>query len=98
MLMTRLVLLVLLTATAQAQTVTLTGHITDETGAIIPNAKVIVNSQSTTTNETGTYTFTLSPGVYTIQATAPGLAGPPTKITVRPGPQTLNLALKVAGR
>jgi len=39
-----------------------------------------------------------TPGVYIIQATAPGLAGPPTKITVRAGAQTLNLVLKIAGR
>ncbi len=84
------------------QTAGLRGQITDETGAVIPDATVKVTGpsgsmQSTTSKNDGTYSFSgLAPGEYTVQATAPSLALPePAKVTLKAGVETLNLQLKV---
>src|SRR5438128_1082137 len=88
--------------TLVAQTATLRGVITDETGAVIPSAQVTVNgpggARSTTTGNNGSYTLTgLISGDYTIQASAPDLVLPqPGKVTLSSGVRTLNLQLKVA--
>jgi hypothetical protein len=86
-----------------AQSASLRGQITDESGAVIPSAKVILNGPSrlvktTTTSIDGSYSFVgLSPGDYTIQASAPELGLPqPVRVALKSGPQTLNLQLKVA--
>src|SRR3989475_6324075 len=85
-----------------AQTSTLRGIITDDSGAIVPGAKITLtaNSGSTSTaaaGSDGSYSFTgIAPGDYNAQASAPDLATPPLKLTIRPGVQTLNLQLKVA--
>ena len=87
---------------ASAQTASLRGQITDESGAVIPSAKVTLNGPSrlvkTATLVDGSYSFVgLVPGDYTVQATAPELGLPqPVKIALKSGPQTLNLQLKVA--
>lgn len=59
----------------------LTGKITDEAGALIPNAEVILTNEATgvkfvsRTNEAGSYTFTnLSPGHYTLSAQMTGFS------------------------
>lgn len=79
------------------------GLITDESGAVIPSAKVTVNGPSrlvktTTAAVDGSYSFVgLAPGDYAVQASAPELGlAQPAKITLKSGPQTLNLQLKVA--
>src|SRR6185436_16208545 len=58
---------------SQAVNATLLGSVTDASGAIVPGAKVTITevntgiSRSTTTNESGNYTFPdLAPGVYTV--------------------------------
>jgi len=86
-----------------AQTASLRGQITDESGAVIPSAKVTLNGPSrlvktATTLVDGSYSFVgLVPGEYTVQASAPELGLPqPVKIALKSGPQTLNLQLKVA--
>jgi hypothetical protein len=66
--------------TASAQTVTrITGRITDQTGAVIPKAKVTAHNEltnqdvGTVTTSTGDFTFTnIRPGLYDVAATAPG--------------------------
>jgi hypothetical protein len=82
-----------------AQTATLTGLITDESGAIVPGAKVAVTgptSKSATAGNDGAYTIGgLRPGDYTVRASAPALAQT-VKTTIQPGAQTLNLTLAVA--
>src|SRR2546426_7734308 len=84
------------------QTATLRGIITDDSGAIVPGAKITLTANSGTASTAlagadGSYSFTgIAPGDYVAQASAPDLATPPLKLTIRPGVQTLNLQLKVA--
>lgn len=63
--------------TAQSFKATLTGQVTDSTGAVVPNATVTVSetatnqTQTVTTGEDGNYTFTqLTPGAYTLRVEA----------------------------
>jgi hypothetical protein len=86
-----------------AQTATLRGQITDESGAVIPGAKVTLSGpsgavKSTAADNSGIYTFTtVTPGDYTVLASAPELSlTRPAKVTLRTGSYTLNLVLKVA--
>src|SRR5260370_28507764 len=97
--------LLLLSAAGQimAQTATLRGQVTDESGAIIPGATVKINGPSgfvktLTTGSDGSYSFAgLMPGNYSVLATAPDLAmAQPAKVTLGGGVQTLNLQLKIA--
>jgi hypothetical protein len=86
-----------------AQTASLRGQVTDESGAVIPGAKITLTGPSgfvktTTSGNDGSYTFAGIPsGNFTLQASAPDLAlAQPAKITVKNGLQSLNLQLKVA--
>src|ERR1035437_464413 len=86
-----------------AQTATLRGQVTDESGAVIPGAKVTLNGRSgavksAVADNNGSYTFAgVPPGDYTVQASAPDLSQPQAaKVTLRAGSQSLNLMLKVA--
>jgi hypothetical protein len=86
-----------------AQTATLGGQVTDESGAVIPGAKVTLNGptgavKSTVADHNGSYTFAgVPPGDYTVQATAPELSqAQPEKVALRAGAQSLNLMLMVA--
>ncbi|MDQ3748672.1 MAG: TonB-dependent receptor, partial [Acidobacteriota bacterium] len=63
--------------TAQSFKATITGQVTDSTGAVVPNATVTISetatnqSQTVTTGEDGSYTFTqLTPGAYTLKVEA----------------------------
>jgi hypothetical protein len=87
-----------------AQTATLRGQVTDESGALVPGARVVLNGgagrpRSTTADSRGAYTFTgVAPGTYSVQASAPQLAqAQPARIELTAGgTQVLNLTLKVA--
>src|SRR5438093_12209555 len=85
-----------------AQTGTLRGTVTDDSGAIVPGAKITLTANSGTVNTAvagadGSYSFTgIAPGDYVAQASAPDLATAPLKLTIWPGVQTLNIQLKVA--
>lgn len=86
-----------------AQTATLRGQVVDESGAVIPGATVTLSgspgsARTATTDGKGSYSFTgVPPGIYSVQASAPNLAqAQPTKVTLKPGPQVVNLMLKVA--
>jgi hypothetical protein len=77
-------LLAAITISAQAQTFTgsISGTVTDQAGASIPDATVILTAVGTgqtrraTTNSNGEYHFpSLSPGVYSINITASGFSG-----------------------
>ncbi len=66
-------------AHAQAVTATLVGTVTDQTGAVVPNASVSILNQATgsvtksTTNGSGNYILSLlPPGTYTVTTAAPG--------------------------
>jgi len=86
-----------------AQTATLRGQVSDESGAVIPGAKVSVAGPSGIKKEaaadnSGAYTFIgLPAGDYNVQASAPELSqGQPARIALKSGTQTLNLVLHVA--
>src|SRR5438876_7857768 len=78
-------------ALAQTETGQITGTVLDPTGAVVPNAKVIVKiratglTRETTSTGTGTYSVTnLQPGTYTVSASAPGFSTleEPAQVTV----------------
>jgi hypothetical protein len=86
-----------------AQTATLRGQVADESGAVIPGAKVALSGsaepvRTTLADERGLYSFTgVPPGTYSVQASAPQLTQTQTtNVTLKPGSQVLNLVLKVA--
>ena len=97
-----LLLLLLASSSALAQTGSLRGLVTDQNGGVIPGAKVTVNGLSgfvrtTNADTSGSYSFTgLPPGDYEVQASAANLElGEPVKISLKVGVQTLDLQLKV---
>ncbi len=64
---------------AQSDVGTITGFVKDPSGAVVPNAKVVIKSDATgeehavTTDASGHYTVpNLLPATYTLSATAPG--------------------------
>ena len=65
-------------AWSQLQSATIGGTVTDATEALIPGVEVTATNTGTAiavttlTNNTGTYSFTLQPGNYTLSATLPG--------------------------
>ena len=91
-----------LSASLLAQTATLRGVVTDETGAVIPAAKVTANgpngARSVNTGNDGSYTLAgLPPGDYTVEAAATGLVLPENmQVTLSAGVRALNLQMKVA--
>src|SRR5713101_5748811 len=93
-----------LAASLMAQTATLRCVITDETGAVIPAAKVTANGPNgarvATTGNDGSYALAgLPPGDYTVEASASGLALPePVQIKLSAGVRALNLQMKVAAK
>jgi hypothetical protein len=94
------IITLLLGSAAFAQTATLGGQVADESGAVVPGAKITISgatAKSATADNNGAYSVTaLAPGSYTVMAVAPDLAMQPVKITLKAGSQTLNLQLKVA--
>ncbi|HWC96075.1 MAG TPA: carboxypeptidase regulatory-like domain-containing protein [Candidatus Sulfopaludibacter sp.] len=97
------ILLLLSTTHLYAQTTTLHGQVNDESGAVIPGARVSVAgpaglNRNTTADSSGAYSFAgLPQGDYAVQASAPELAQTaPAKVSLHGGTQTLNLVLRVA--
>src|ERR1019366_8191252 len=85
-----------------AQTATLNGTTSDESGARVPGAKITLTGadggeKSVISSPDGSYAFTnLSPGTYVVKAVAPELAAQPVRVAIRPGPpQALNLQLRI---
>ena len=96
-------MLLLTCAPAFAQTGTLKGVVTDESGGIVPGAKVTLTSSSgqvreTVSNKEGAYSFSNLPfGAYSVQASAAQLAlAEPADVTLSSAAQILDLQLKVA--
>jgi hypothetical protein len=99
----RILLGLVLCSPLLAQTATLRGLVTDESGAVVPAAKVTVNGpsglvKSTTTAADGVYSFPgLPPGNYSVTASAPDLSlAQPAIIALSGGAQALNLQLRIA--
>jgi hypothetical protein len=85
-----------------AQTAILRGQVSDQSGAIVPGAKVTLTAadggaKTAIADDKGSYVFPgLTTGDYTLSGTAPDLAtSQPVKISLKPGAQTFNLQLKV---
>jgi hypothetical protein len=85
-----------------AQTGTLRGTVTDQTGAIIPDATVTINGpggllKTAKADSAGEYTFAgLAAGDYTVQAAAPDLKLlKPGKVRLGQTSQTLDLQLQI---
>jgi hypothetical protein len=89
-------------ASLLAQSATLSGVVTDGSGAVVPSAKVTLGGQhgdakTETSNGHGAFTFTnLAPGSYTIQASAPQLTLAPTGINLVSGINSRDLQLSIA--
>ena len=69
------------TGFAQLSTASLSGVVRDSSGAVVPNTKVVLRNvataveKTTTSNGVGAYLFSnITPGRYTVQASAPGFA------------------------
>ncbi len=95
--------IILVCSAAAAQTASLSGRITDESGAVVPGAAVELAGpagpvKTATANSEGLYSFPdIAPGDYTVRAYTPELALPePVKVSLRKGARTLDLELQVA--
>ena len=85
------------TVFAQTETGTVTGTVTDPTGAVVANAKVSATNVAnggvrvTQTNERGEYAITnLQPGTYNILVEAPNFSKAQTRIVVTVGSKVGN--------
>jgi carboxypeptidase family protein len=94
--------LVFLVYPVLAQTAFLRGQVADQSGAVIPGAKVVLTGpdgslKTATADDKGSYMFGgLTPGAYAVTGSAPDLAtSQPVKISLTAGAQTLNLQLQV---
>jgi hypothetical protein len=92
----------ILRAPVFAQSGTLRGQVTDESGAVVPGVRITLTgpgglSKRTASGNDGSYSFSSLPvGTYNVQASAPGLSlKQPTEVSVAGGTQTLNLLLYV---
>src|SRR3954454_5260965 len=85
-----------------AQNLTLRGQVSDESGAVIPGAKILLQDSSGVVRSVqsavdGRYSFSnLSPKDYILNATAPQLAlKEPVRVSLRSSSQTVNIVLQV---
>ena len=87
-----------------AQTATLRGQVADDSGALVPGAKVTLTGPNglvkiATSDNNGSYVFAgLATGDYQVVGSAPDLTMlQPVAISLNAGVQTLNLQLKLVG-
>src|SRR5436309_3492756 len=92
-----LILILFVSSSALAQTGALRGVVSDQNGAVVAGAKVIVNGpsglvRSTNTDKSGSYSLTgLPAGDYEVQASAPNLElAEPLKVSLKGCAQTRN--------
>src|SRR5258708_30287472 len=85
-------LLVSALANAQVTTADVVGTVTDNSGAVLPNAKVTITNTATNevrsgqTNSTGDYVFTfLNPGHYSVRVETTGFKASVSPITISAG-------------
>jgi carboxypeptidase family protein len=95
-------LLILFVHHLSAQSSVLRGAISDESGAVIPRATVVIVSpggvsRTAAADNRGAYAFAgLAPGVYQVSASAPRLATvQPVRVSLGGTPVTVNLVLKI---
>lgn len=94
--------LTVLVSHAVPQSASLQGFVTDQNGAVVPNATVTATAENGTvktvsTDKAGFYSFRALPsGNYTITASAPSLVLKEAEIVLlKSGNETLNLQLRV---
>jgi len=99
-----LILALTLSPAVFAQTATLRGQIADDSGALVPGAKVTLTAPDGVvkvafSDNNGSYQFAgLTTGDYQVTGSAPDLTLPqPVPVSLHPGVQTLNLQLKLVG-
>jgi hypothetical protein len=99
-----LILALTLAPSVFAQTATLRGQATDDSGALVPGAKVTLTGTNglvkiATSDDKGSYVFAgLAAGDYQLIGSAPDLTMlQPVAISLTVGVQTLNLQLKLVG-
>ncbi len=97
-----LLLAIVIAPSVFAQTATLRGQVADDSGALVPGAKVTVTTPSgqmkvVFSDDKGSYVFPgLALGQYAVSASAPDLTTvAPVSVTLQPGVQTLNLSMKL---
>ncbi len=97
------ILLIALTQLLSAQSATLRGQVTDESGAGVPAADVTLTGPDgpphvVKADSTGFYSFeSLAPGRYTVRSQAPQLImRQPATVSLKAGVRTLNLQLSIA--
>lgn len=93
-------------AFGQGVSATLSGTVRDVSGAVVPNAKVVLTDEAkntsidTVSNSSGFFTFVaIQPGSYTVTVSAPGFASWEEKnvvISMKESRSLPNIALKVA--
>ena len=93
-----------LTPVSFAQTASLRGQVTDDSGALVPGANVTLTGpnglvKTAASDDKGAYVFAgLATGDYRVIASAPDLTmQQPIAMALNPGTQTLNLQLKLVG-
>src|SRR5260370_31218099 len=98
-----LILMAVFVGQAHAQTAILRGQVLDESGALVPGAKVTLTGsggfvKTATASSEGSYNFPdLPAGNYTVQASAPNLTVPqPPKVALKTGTLTLHFRLIVS--
>ncbi len=94
--------LLLVCASALAQTASLTGRVVDPQGALVTGADVLLSAgqstRSTRSAADGTFAFTSVPaGTYELLVLAPGFSTATQSVTVGTAPVPLTVALELAG-
>jgi hypothetical protein len=99
-----LILILMITPSLYAQTATLRGQVADDSGALVPGAKVTLTGPEglvkiATSDDRGSYVFAgLATGDYQVSSSAPDLTMlQPVAVSLHPGVQALNLQLKLVG-
>ncbi len=96
-------MLILAVCVSAQQHSSITGTVTDEAGAVIPGARVVMVSPDgveveTTTDERGRFAIRVAPAVYTVRVSAQGFDEAVLEgIDLGPKSEPLSVALRVAG-
>ncbi len=95
--------IIVLSLPALAQTASLHGQVTDESGAVIPGATLTLTgpagvAKAATSGSDGSFSFLgLIPGSYTLRASAPDLTqAQPLRLVLKPGAQKADVQMNVA--
>ncbi len=98
--MLKVCLLLTLAAPLFGQTFVIRGQVSDESGAVVPRAKITVSAPNSTktavADDRGFYTIRgLPPGDYEISASATELASQPARVSIGSSSLTVNLIVRI---